>query len=97
MKNTHPTAADILDAGASHIRDRAETYDKSGERSIPNTVRAFNAITGCNLTSEQGWLFMAVLKAVRSQQGSFKADNYEDGAAYFALMCEQASIDRQEI
>jgi len=87
-------ASEILEAGAQHIKDRAATYDKKGERSIPNTVKAFNAITGHTLTAEQGWLFMAVLKAVRTQQGEFKLDSYEDAAAYFALMCEQANTDR---
>ena len=33
----------------------------------------------------------AFLEAVRTQQGGFKADNYEDGAAYFGLMGEAAS------
>lgn len=36
---------------------------------------------------------MALLKAVRSQQGRFKADNYEDGAAYFALAGEAAAAE----
>ena len=30
----------------------------------------------------------------RAQQGQFKADNYEDGAAYFGLMGEAASKGR---
>lgn len=61
---------------------------------MERTVSAFQAITGVTLTVEQGWLFMAVLKAVRSQQGNFKMDSYEDGAAYFALAGEQAEMDR---
>lgn len=52
------------------------------------TVEAFRAVTGVDMTEEQGWLFMAVLKAVRSQQGDYRADSYEDGAAYFALAGE---------
>ena len=36
-------------------------------------------------------MFMIFLKAVRTQQGNFKADNYEDGAAYFGPMGEAAS------
>lgn len=79
------------------MKDRAATYDKpEGERSIGATVQAFNAITGDGLMSseERGWLFMALLKAVRTQQGSYRADNYEDGAAYFALMGEAASAER---
>ena len=37
---------------------------------------------------------MALLKAVRSQQGAYRADSYEDGAAYFALMGEAAVQER---
>ena len=37
---------------------------------------------------------MALLKAVRSQQGAYRADSYEDGAAYFALAGEAAVRDR---
>lgn len=88
-------AVDVLAAAASHMHNRAKTYDKpEGERSMPATVEAFNAITGHNLTAEQGWLFQMVLKAVRSQQGDYRADCYEDGAAYFALAGEQACADR---
>lgn len=88
-------APDILTAALSHMQDRAATYDKpEGERSMPATVAAFNALTGHNLTAEQGWLFMTVLKLCRTQQGGLRPDNYEDGAAYFALMGEQAAVDR---
>lgn len=88
-------AAEILQQAAEHMIDRASTYDnESGERSIPATVEAFNAITDHELTAEQGWLFMVILKLVRSQQGDYKADNYEDSSAYAALMGEQAESDR---
>lgn len=84
--------SDVLRSGAQHMEDRAATYDKpEGERSMSATVQAFNAITGCDLTEEQGWLFMVQLKAVRSQQGDFKLDNYEDLCAYGALMAESAA------
>lgn len=88
-------APDILTAALGHMQDRAASYDKpEGERSMPATVAAFNALTGHNLTAEQGWLFMTVLKLCRTQQGGHRPDNYEDGAAYFALMGEQAACDR---
>lgn len=35
-----------------------------------------------------------LLKATRSQQGSYRADSYEDGAAYFALAGEAAAKAR---
>ena len=89
------TAANILTAALGHMRDRAATYDKpEGERSMGATVDAFRAVTGVSMTEEQGWLFMALLKAVRSQQGAYRADSYEDGAAYFALAGEAAVRDR---
>lgn len=84
-------AHDILQAAAGHMRDRAATYDKpEGERSMGATVAAFRAVSGVTITETQGWLFMALLKAVRSQQGAYRADSFEDGAAYFALAGESA-------
>ena len=90
-----PTAPEILEAAAGHLRERAATYDKpEGERSMAATVAAFNTITNHNLTTEQGWLLMACLKMVRAQSGNYRADSYEDGAAYFALAGESAAVDR---
>lgn len=86
-------AQDFLLAGIGHMQDRAATYDKpQGERSMAATVAAFNAVTGDGLmnTEERGWLFMQLLKAVRSQQGEFRADSYEDGASYAGLAGEAA-------
>ena len=91
------SAIELLEKAAGHLKDRAATYDKpEGERSIGAAVAAFNAVTGDGLmnTGERGWLFMAILKMVRSQQGNYKADNYEDLAAYGALMGEAACDER---
>lgn len=89
------TAHSILEAAGGHMRDRAATYDKpEGERSMGATVDAFRAITGHKLTEEQGWLFMQLLKAVRSQQGAYRADSYEDGCAYVSLAGEAAARER---
>jgi hypothetical protein len=85
-------AEEILTKAAGHLADRAKTYDRpQGERSMEKTVQMFNTLAGTQLTTEQGWLFMVILKMVRSQQGDYKADNYEDGAAYFALAGERTS------
>ena len=87
----------LLEKATGHLKDRSLSYDKSGERSISATVDAFIAVTGNGLmnSAERGWLFMALLKMVRSQQGTYRADNYEDGAAYFALMGEAACEERK--
>ena len=90
-------ASEIVEQALKHMQDRASTYDcPDGERSIGATVKAFKAITGDGLitTEERGWLFMLLLKAVRSQQGEYRADSYEDGAAYFALAGEAAFNER---
>ena len=89
------SAADFLRAGLGHMEDRAATYDQpSGERSMSKTVAAFNALNGTALTAEQGWQFMALLKIARATQGDFRADNYEDLAAYAGLMGESAGEAR---
>ena len=95
-KVTLPVAQDFLAAAQGHLGDRASTYDSpKGERSMKRTVEAFNIITGHKLSEEQGFLFMVLLKSVRSQQGKYKDDNYQDGAAYFALMGEVGERTRK--
>ena len=90
-----PRASDILNKAAEHMEERAATYDQQGgERSIHKTVAMFNTLTEHGLTEEQGWLFMVCLKMVRAQQGRYRADSYEDGAAYFALAGESAAQER---
>lgn len=92
---TQVTAASILTAALGHMEDRAKTYDApGGERSMGKTVAAFNVITGHTLTEEAGWLFMEILKQVRSQQGDYRADSYEDLVAYAALRGECAARER---
>ena len=94
-KVTLPVAQDFLAAAQGHLGDRASTYDKpAGERSMERTVKVFAALTDIQLTEEQGWLFMEALKQVRSLQGKFKADNYEDLAGYAALRGETAARNR---
>ena len=85
-------APDILKKSAQHMLDRAAAYDKpEGERSMAKTVQAFNAITGRDITTAEGWLMLAVLKQVRAFQNPGKphVDSLEDGPAYLALMAEE--------
>ena len=85
-------ATTILEKAAQHMRDRAATYDKpEGERSMGKTVAAFNAITGRDLTTAEGWLMLAVLKQVRAfhNPAAPHVDSLEDGPAYLALMAEE--------
>jgi hypothetical protein len=89
MREPGPSAPDILDAAAGHMRDRAATYDKpEGERSMAATVAAFNAQTGHELSEADGWLLMVNLKIVRDRQRAPHRDSLEDLTAYAALMAE---------
>ena len=95
--STLPIAQHFLEAAKGHLGARAATYDKpTGERSMERTVKTFAALTDIQLTEEQGWLFLEVLKQVRSLQGKFKADNYEDLAGYAALRGEAAAKARSK-
>ena len=78
-------AAELMDERAAS-RDQADT----GERSMARCVYAFNAMTGHNLTEEDGWLFMVYLKHARMRGGSYNRDDYEDAVAYEALAAEAA-------
>lgn len=89
-------AYEFLEAGIGHMKDRAATYDApTGERSMEKTVAIFNELLAeklrSPLTEEDGWNFMEILKLVRSKQGKFKADSYEDRAAYAGLAGEAAA------
>jgi hypothetical protein len=97
-KQPAPTTAPmILTAGAEHIAARAASRDCiGGERSMARTVKAFNAMFGAHLTEVQGWQFMVILKMARASAGGHNPDDYEDGAAYFALVGEAADGENRE-
>lgn len=89
------TAHRVLEKAKNHMQDRATTYDcPEGERSMRKIVDMFNQLIGGDLSEEEGWLFMTLVKMVRSQQGKLRMDSYEDGAAYFALAGETAYKNR---
>jgi len=87
-----PKAAELLGRAAALLTERGKDYDKpEGERSMAKTVEAFNAITRCELTEAEGWLFMMCLKQVRAFNAeSPHEDSLHDLIAYAALMAEEA-------
>lgn len=91
-KALFPAAHQFLDSAAKHLKDRASQRDcPDGEKSMARTVASFNAMYGTTITTEQGWMFMVFLKASRAKNGKYVQDDYEDGAAYFALAGECAA------
>lgn len=90
-------APQFLEAGIKHMQSRAKRYDKpQGERSMAKTTGMMTILHGEEIsktgviTEEQGWDFMELLKIVRSSQGEFHPDNYEDRTAYAGLAGEAA-------
>lgn len=90
-------AHDVLATAAMEMDDRAKTYDApQGERSMGRVVHAFFAVTGIDMSEQQGWQFMELLKMVRSNQGGYRPDNFVDGAAYAALAGECAAREDEK-
>lgn len=91
----------FLETAVKEMKDRAAQRDTNpnpqgtgGERSMAATIKAFNALTGHNLTESEGWEFMILLKLVRGRQGEFRMDDYVDAAAYSGLLGECASTTK---
>jgi hypothetical protein len=72
------------------MQERGKTYDSDGgERSMGKTIAAFNAITGRDLSEQDGWLLMLLLKQVRQWSTTqFHQDSALDSVAYAALLAE---------
>lgn len=86
------TAAHILQQGVDALSNRAAERDLAdGERSMARCVKAFNVMFGHQITEEQGWQFMELLKMARAAGGAYREDDYVDGAAYAALAGEAAA------
>jgi len=81
------SAIEFLERAADLMLERGVEYDKQdGERSMAQTVAAFNVMTGNILSEQEGWLFMLILKLVRQQTTDvWHQDSYEDARAYAAL------------
>lgn len=93
-------AQEIIHAAEECIGDRAASRDQAnGARSMARCVRAFNGITGHNLTTREGWKFMVLLKLARActPGGRHNSDDYVDGCAYFGLAGEEAEREEDEI
>jgi len=94
--STSRTAEAFLHEAAELMAERGKQYDQEGgERSMGKTVKAFNAITGKDLTEPEGWLLMSLLKRVRQHSGAgYHKDSAEDAVAYAALEAE--SLEAQK-
>jgi hypothetical protein len=96
LRQSHRTASVIADSALKHIRERAETYDQpTGERSAAKTAKAFNAITGKDITESEVWLLLQLLKDVRQwSREDYHQDSAEDCIAYAALKAESLESEK---
>ena len=83
------SAHDFLGMARSTMDERGQQYDKSGqERSMGRVVKAFNAVTGHDISEADGWTLMTLLKLVRDQKELPHLDSLVDAVAYAALRAE---------
>ncbi len=99
MANNPASAPDkILTDAADILKQRGVDYDgkgyQGGERSMEQTVKLFEALTGNKLSELDGWRFLICLKLARSTTGKPKRDSYVDLAGYSALAGECALDSR---
>lgn len=90
VETTSLNAAQLLQLSADTLTERGKQYDSSGankERSMGAVVKSFNTIYGTNLTEQQGWNFMVLLKMKRGADKPHK-DSALDMIAYAALAGE---------
>ena len=83
-------AIDILNQSKNTLIARGQEYDQpQGERSMARIVAVFNAHHDTQLTEEQGWHFMQIVKDVRFfTKDSYHHDSVVDGVNYAALRGE---------
>ena len=83
-------AIDILNQSKNTLIARGQEYDQpQGERSMARIVAVFNAHHDTQLTEEQGWHFMQIVKDVRFfNKDTYHHDSVVDGVNYAALRGE---------
>lgn len=86
----------LLREAANTIEQRAAERDLEHERSMCRAVKAFNTLTGLQLSETEGWLFMSILKLARATTGQTQPDDLHDCAAYVALALECVLKDEPE-
>jgi hypothetical protein len=86
-------APDLLRLAMDVLAERGEQRDRpEGERSMAAAVAAFNAVSGHNLSTKEGWRFMMCLKMARGNA----ADDDLDLIGYAALAAEEGVNERRD-
>ena len=85
---------ELLQKAKEMLATRGQEYDHEDkrERNMGRAVCAFNDLLGSNMTEEEGWLFMLLLKLARVTDSDFRHyDSMLDAICYSALMMECAT------
>jgi hypothetical protein len=95
-KPSRESAHGFLEEASQAMKQRAALRDaEDGERTAAQIAKVFNAITGHEISEADAWMFLLVMKIVRSRNGKYHRDDYVDGSSYFALLGECESINRE--
>lgn len=87
----------FLNEASRTMEQRAKLRDsEEGERTAAQIAKVFNVITGHELSESDAWMFLLVLKIVRSRNGKYNRDDYVDMAAYAGLLGECESVTRKK-
>lgn len=92
-----PKAQYFLNCALDALQERAAVRDApGGERSAGRAADILTAWTGREWTASDVWRCLLAVKQARESQGDFHADDYIDGAGYFALLGEhEARLNRE--
>lgn len=92
-----PKAQYFLNCALEALQERAAVRDApGGERSADRAADILTAWTGKIWTASDVWRCLLAVKQAREIQGAFHADDYIDGAGYFALLGEaEAGLNRE--
>jgi hypothetical protein len=94
-KPKRESAHGFLEEASTAMKQRAALRDaEDGERTAAQIAKVFNAITGHDLSEADAWMFLIVLKIVRSRNGKYNRDDFVDLAAYAGLLGECESVTR---
>lgn len=96
-KPKRDSAHGFLEEASETMKRRAALRDsEEGERTAAQIANVFNAITGHDLSEADAWMFLVVLKIVRSRNGKYNRDDFVDLAAYAGLLGECESVSRKK-
>lgn len=86
----------FLNKAVEILKERGKERDMEKERSMARIVSVYNVLTDQQMSVEDGWKFMAILKLVRIQIKPHE-DGFLDVLGYISLWGEEAFNKKGDI